>query len=194
MNDKKLDLRAVSEEIEDLVPVSRDFEDRCVAAAFAAYSIARMRDERQRMERDNQTAPGTNFLGIPIEKYVQGLGHFAEVETDSVFAWAGIREHGRVELADAVGWGLLLRHLGVLLEQALMLTRISFADRMGYPIQMAVARLESNRYGNEPAIIDTLEEYRQASEEVESDYPQSCRQELNDILDAIEASYRYSKL
>jgi hypothetical protein len=185
----RADLKSVSDAAHAALRVSPEFEERCVNAALVAFSIAKMRDERDKLRKQAQDTGNSSFIGIPVEKYVQGLGHFARVHTDSVLESVGIARSGPIELANAARWAKLVQHLRMTLSEVKTLVRIGFANRLGYPIEMAAAR-RSNALREAQPDEDAMENYQRAADEIESDYPPELRQELAGILNVIEVAYR----
>ncbi len=169
----------MKDEMSESEPQSHDasptFEARCVDAALAAYVISKMSQERAR----------TDFVPVAAEEYVRGLGHFADVDVELAFDWAGVRQRSRLESNEAGPWGRLFHRLGVSLAETLAFFRISLAENAGYgPIPMSIARRGQRED------IGTLAECEAAVLEIELGYPPDLKKELAEILGAVRAAYR----
>ena len=161
------------EEIFARLKVSPEFEKRCENAARLAYSISRLRRERERR----------GFFPISVESYIGRLASYAEVTLESVLAWVEVPAL-HLEVETIPGIGRLLRVIGFSLNEAAALLRVSFGEQRGQ--RFLPARIA---YRGGEIEATELERAQIALDEMEGGYSSTEREHLNSILNVLRDEY-----
>jgi hypothetical protein len=132
------------------------FEERCGAAAAAALSVARLREERRRV----------GFVPLSLDEYIHGLVKLADVPIAPVLSLLGVEDLSGTESQSARAAARLARAIGMSVREALAHLRIGLAAQFGSaPVSLLVARHRSPGSGR-PA----LEECEDVLRRIESEY------------------------
>lgn len=155
--------------------LTKEFRDRCSAAAEVALGIARLREERERI----------GFVPLSFAEYVQGLVKVADVRLDAVLAWLKIDDLARPSASAAQAVARLARAIGVGVREALLHVRIGFASQVdSAPLPMLLARYRGTGGGG-----GELEECEVALGLIESEYSLEYLSELHELESRIRAAY-----
>jgi hypothetical protein len=100
------------------VPASGEFSKQCLDAAHVALTLSKLRVERKRL----------GFVPLSIRDYLSSLAQSAQVALEPALRWAGIRELSTMNVGFASSWARFAKGLGMEVEEAVMLFRISFLD------------------------------------------------------------------
>lgn len=135
---------------------SSQFQDRCRRAAGIAFSIAKLRKERQRV----------GFVPLAFSDYIQGLVKVADVRLGPVLDWLKIGDLSSLELNSIPTLVKLARYLGIGLREVLVHVRIEFASCLKIaPLPLLLARYRSTAAG-----LGQLDECEVVLAQIESDY------------------------
>jgi hypothetical protein len=151
------------------------FRRRCHEAAEIAFSVAKLRSERQRV----------GFVLLSFTDYVRGLAKVAGIHVDPVLAWFGIGDTPRQGPTAAKALARFARAIGIGLRETLAHTRIEFASQVGAaPIPLLVARRRSTEPRRHP-----LEECESILKQVEADYDVDSMRDLRRIESELREEY-----
>jgi hypothetical protein len=151
------------------------FQGRCDEAVAAAYSIARLKRERQRV----------GFVPLPLTEYIHGLVKLAGVSLGPVFSTLGVNDLSAAESGSARGAARLAREIGMSLREALTHLRIGLAAQAGAaPVPLLVARHRSTGGRRTP-----LEECEEVLEQIEVGYDLDGLRRLRNLESEVGAIY-----
>ena len=113
---------------------SEAFKQRCRTAASVALSVAKLRNERQRI----------GFVPISLAEYIQGLIKVTGVRIDAVLARFGIDDITRLSTDSVRNLARLAQELNISLREVLIHVRIGFLEKVdSAPVPLLLARHRS---------------------------------------------------
>ncbi len=131
---------------------SESFLQKCAGAGQVALDVAKLRSARGRL----------GFLPISVDGYLRRLCERADVAMAPILGWCGIEATSPQDVGFARGWGRLAREIGLSLREALVQSRLSFAEAAGLEIvpapvrQRQTGRSRRTRLEEYEALIDQM--------------------------------------
>lgn len=163
----------------DEEPVSTEARQKYREAANIAFSLAKLRKEKERV----------GFVPLSLAAYVQGLVKVANVSLSPILMWLGIDDLSKPSSNSARGFARLAQEIGVELREALVHLRIGFAEKIeAAPMPLLVARQRSTGLRR-----SHLEDCEAVLGEIESEYELNCLRELRRSEFEFRAAYKDHK-
>lgn len=160
----------------DEEPIPPDLLGRYREAADVAFSLAKLRKERENI----------GFVPLSIADYVQGLVKVANVSLGPILVWLGIEDLSQLGPTSAKAFAKLTRGLGIRMREALVHLRIGFAEQIdSAPMPLLVARHRSAG-----TFRSQMEECEAVLSEIESEYDLDCLRELRSTEFEVRAAYK----
>ncbi len=160
---------------EDQPAISEEFQARSREAAEIAYTLNKLRSERERI----------GFVPMSIGDYVEGIAKVANLSLSPTLSWLGISDIRHPDPQSATGFARLGLELGLSLSEILTHIRVAVAGFAGSSsIPLLMARRRSGASGR-----DDLQECISVLEEIEAKYDQSTLKDLRMIETEIRAVY-----
>jgi hypothetical protein len=149
---------------------SAGFEDRCVDASLAAYTIAKLAEVREACE----------FAPITMRQYLLSLAKRAGVELDPLLRWANLPSILAATEDTAATLGAVVRAIGGRIEIAQILIRLSWAKQIGINTPAMLVAYRGR--------VDKMDEFvlcSQVLDEAEAAYSEAERRALRAMLGSV---------
>ena len=159
------------------VSSSSDFLQKCADAGQLAADIARLRQARQQL----------GFLPFPVDGYLRRLAKNAGVTLAPILAWCGIDASSSQDIISARGWARLAKEIGLGLREALVHTRLSFAEALSpRPVPVRVRRRQAGHTRR-----TRLDEYERLVDEIVAQWDQEALAKLSTAETEIREMYGF---
>ena len=154
--------------------VTESLRERMRKAGGAAYAMARMRAEKEKV----------GFVPLPFAEYLDGLATLAGVSLAPVLASLGIANAGRPAVSNAGLIGRLAYTLGFGLEDLILNLRVGIAEEaVGAPLPMLAAHRGASTSSHPRDCARFLDQ-------IELRWPPDLRSEMDAIREAAASGFR----